>query len=51
MNVLSSLKHDAQPSVLGLDKTQIANLLNGYKSFTAHLSILTLSYFGQENWT
>ena len=41
-SVLSSLKHEAQPSVLGLGKTRIANLLNGLKSFTVHLSILTV---------
>ena len=43
-SVLSSLKHKAQPSVLGLDKTRIANLLNGFKSFVVHLSILTVIF-------
>ena len=43
-SVLSNLKHEAQPSVLGLDKTRIANLLNGFKSFTVHLSILTVIF-------
>ena len=42
-SVLSSLKHQAQPSVLGFDKIRIANLLNGFKSFTVHLSILTVT--------
>ena len=30
---LSSLKHEAQPTVLKLDKTRTANLLNGFKIF------------------
>ena len=42
-SVLSSLKHKAQPSVLGLDKTQIVNLLNILKTILyMHLFILTL---------
>ena len=37
---LSSLKHEVQTSVLGLDKTRIANLLNAFKTFTVNLFIL-----------
>ena len=28
------LKHEAQPSVLGLDKTRIANFVNYFKNVT-----------------
>ena len=41
---LSSLKHEVQTSVLGLDKTRIANLLNAFKTFTVNLFILTLIF-------
>ena len=38
------LKHEAQPSVLGLDTTRIANFVNYLKNFTIYLSILTLLF-------
>ena len=38
------LKHEAQPSVLGLDTTRIANFVNYLKNFTVYLSILTLIF-------
>ena len=41
---LSSLKHEVQTSVLGLDKTRIANLLNAFKTFAVNLFILTLIF-------
>ena len=41
---LSSLKHEVQTSVLGLDKTRIANLLNAFKTFAVSLFILTLIF-------
>ena len=36
------LKHKAQPSVLGLDTTQIVIFVNQLKNVTVYLSILTL---------
>ena len=39
-----ALKHEAQPSVLGLDTTRIANFVNYFKNFTVYLSILTLIF-------
>ena len=41
---MSSLKHEVQTSVLGLDKTRIANLLNAFKTFAVNLFILTLIF-------
>ena len=38
------LKHEAQPSVLGLDTTRIANCVNYLKNFTVNLFILTLIF-------
>ena len=38
------LKHEALPSVLGLDTTRIENFVNYLKSFTVYLSILTLIF-------
>ena len=45
-SVVSSFKHKAQPSVLGLDTTRIANFLNYMylKNFTVYVSILTLIF-------
>ena len=38
------LKHEAQPSVLGLDTTRIANFVNYLKHFAVNVSILTLIF-------
>ena len=38
------LKHEVQPSVLGLDTTRISNFMNYLKNFTVYLSILTLIF-------
>ena len=38
------LKHEAQPSVLGLDTIRVANFVNYLKNFTVYLSILTLIF-------
>ena len=38
------LKHEAQPSVLRLDTTRIANFVNYLKNFNVYLSILTLIF-------
>ena len=38
------LKQEAQPSVLGLKTTRIANFVNYLKSFAVYLSILTLIF-------
>ena len=38
------LKHEAQPSVLGLDRTRIANFVNYLKNFTVYLSIFILIF-------
>ena len=34
------LKHEAQPSVLGLDTKRMANFVNYLKDFSVYLSIL-----------
>ena len=41
------LKQEVQPSVLGLDTTQITNFVNYLKNFTVYLSILTLVFSWQ----
>ena len=41
------LKQEVQPSVLGLDTTQIANFVDYLKNFTVYLSILTLVFSRQ----
>ena len=38
------LIHEGQPSVLGPDKTRIANFVAYLKNFTVYLSILTLIF-------
>ena len=38
------LKDEAQPSVLGLDTTRIANFVNYLKNFAVYLCILTLIF-------
>ena len=38
------VKHEVQPSVLGLDTTQIANFVKYLKTFTVYPSILTLIF-------
>ena len=38
------LKHEAQPSVLGLDTTRIAKFVNYLKNFAVYLSIHTLIF-------
>ena len=38
------LKHEAQPHVLGLDATRIANFVNFFKNSAVYLSILTLIF-------
>ena len=39
-SVVSSFKHEAQPSDLGLDTTRIANFVNYLRNFTVYLSIV-----------
>ena len=38
------LKHEAQPSVLGLDTIRIVHFVNYLKNLTVYLSILTLVF-------
>ena len=43
-SVYEVLKHEAQPSVLGLGITRIANFVNYLKNFTVYLPILALIF-------
>ena len=47
-SVVSSLKHEAEPSVLGLNTTRIVNCVSYLKNLTVYLSILTLIFSLQD---